>query len=471
MRPWTTSKTRIKYAPRTLLTSNDYHSAVDEDDIVIAVMGPTGTGKSSFVNKAAGREEAMIGYSLTSETRMLQPVRCPHPDGRRNVVLVDTPGFDDTHLSDTQILRILANWLKNTYQNNIKLAGLLYLHRISDVRLAGTPLRNLGVFQNLCGTENLKNVVIVTTMWDEVEDQSVGSKREEELLSSFWKGMIDLGSRTCRFQGTRESAWEIIDHLDLEGSREGRTPLQIQREMVDKELPLHETAAGKTLFHSLVELTGEFKKSWTKMRNGVRRATDPRKPSLGLPRNAILSESHTLSSSPTSSVVSRTDTASISSRDSAYLSIPAGTTSSGCTANGRRDSLLATIAGLRLAHQVADIASIPVIRVTIGTVLRIAQMIEGMGGTHHAITQVVDNSGWLLGEIAQDAAKSQLSRDMKKALNSFQRELNNLQTVVTKIEERGHVARFFLQDMDIQVITACTTSIKEVYDILEVRSS
>lgn len=69
---------------------------------------------SQFVNNAAGRTEVAIGYDLKSQTRAVQPVRCPHPDGRRNIVLVDTPGFDDTHLSDALILKTIANWLKDT---------------------------------------------------------------------------------------------------------------------------------------------------------------------------------------------------------------------------------------------------------------------------------------------------------------------------------------------------------------------
>ena len=113
--------------------------------------------------------------------------------------------------------------------------------------MAGTLLKNLAVLNDLCGDRNLRGVVFVTTMWDVVEE-SLGSEREDKLVSNFWKDMIHLGSRTCRFQGTRESAWEIIGCLDLEGGHQTRTPLRIQREMVDRRLPLDETAAAKTLF-------------------------------------------------------------------------------------------------------------------------------------------------------------------------------------------------------------------------------
>ncbi|KAG6382129.1 hypothetical protein JVT61DRAFT_772 [Boletus reticuloceps] len=115
----------------------------------------------------------------------------------------------------------------------------------------------------------------------------------------------------------------------------------------------------------------------------------------------------------------------------------------------------------------ADMAHIAILRGIIGTTLRIAQLIQEMGGTHHVITQVIESSAWLLDEIAQYAMRSELSRDMKRALSSSQRELNNLQKLVIKVSSRSRIAGFLLHDADVQTITACTTSIKTVYDKLE----
>jgi len=226
-------------------------------------------------------------------------------------------------------------------------------------------------------------------MWDEVADQSVGSRREEELLSSCWKDMIDLGSRTCRFQGTPESAWEIINGLDLEGSRQTRTPLQIQWEMVDRGLPLPETTAAKTLLRSLVQLAGELKKAWKKLRNKAPRTTSPREPSGGLltrsptirPSSAESSESiPSLTGSPSTSSSYLTPLPSPGGSTSLDYSTPPSSpgesTSSGCSTSSYRDTLLATIRVLRLVHQMADMARIPMLRGVIGTALRIAQLIE-----------------------------------------------------------------------------------------------
>ncbi|KIJ63777.1 hypothetical protein HYDPIDRAFT_91834 [Hydnomerulius pinastri MD-312] len=345
-------------------------------------MGPTGAGKSSFVNQAVGRPEAVgVGHDLKSCTTDVQAVRYPHSDGHRNIVLVDTPGFDDTCVSDTQILRTIADWLNKTYKQKIKLAGLLYLHRISDVRFGGTPLRNLSVFKDLCGVANLQNVILVTTMWDEVGD-SDGSLKEAELVSKFWNGMIQLGSRTRRFDRTQDSPWEIINSLNLKSLKD-RKPLQIQQEMVDQGLPLEKTTAGKTLLRLLSQLFDDVKGFFRGFgKRSSRRTAATKKPTEdNLRRRTFLSRRSSTRSSA-SSASSGTDDAAIfsssgSSRETDASSIQSSTrgSSSSCSLNGRKD-LLATITGLKLAYQIADLASIPFLKGAIGLALNIAQSVD-----------------------------------------------------------------------------------------------
>ncbi|KAI5985475.1 hypothetical protein EDD15DRAFT_1631340 [Pisolithus albus] len=105
----------------------------------------------------------------------------------------------------------------------------------------------------MCGKDYFKNVIFVTTMWDEVSEE-VGSERKQDLRSDFWREMINLGSTSHRFQGTTESAWKIINFLAE------RRPLQIQREMVDDHLPLQLTAAGGAIINRLFVLWSAMKK-------------------------------------------------------------------------------------------------------------------------------------------------------------------------------------------------------------------
>ncbi|KAI6044167.1 P-loop containing nucleoside triphosphate hydrolase protein [Pisolithus marmoratus] len=233
-------------------------------------MGPTGVGKSTFVDRAFGRPDVGAGHDLKSYTKEMRPLRYPHSDGIRNIVLVDTPGFDDTFMTDAQILRQIAHWLNTTYKKNIKLSGILYLHRISDNRVSGTPLRNYNMFKELCGKDNFKNVILVTTMWDEVAEE-VGSAREKELRSDFWRSMISLGSSVYRFEGTMESAWKIINSLSVAPPSQ-RRPLQIQREMVDEHVPLHRTAAGRAVMATFTGLMSGVKGIFKRLGNRTKRS-------------------------------------------------------------------------------------------------------------------------------------------------------------------------------------------------------
>ncbi|KAG6326187.1 hypothetical protein ID866_12902, partial [Astraeus odoratus] len=196
-------------------------------------VGPTGAGKSSFIGRAVGSPYPGVGHELTSFTTQVRAVRYPHSDGIRNIVLADTPGFDDTHLTDTSVLQMITDWLEEIYKQNAKLSGILYFHRIADPRAAGTPLRNLNMFRELCGKDDFQNVILVTTMWDELQtDIDLGIQREKELLSNFWQPMVVLGSTTRRFDGTEECAWNIINSIPTE-----HQPLQIQGEIVEEGKP------------------------------------------------------------------------------------------------------------------------------------------------------------------------------------------------------------------------------------------
>ena len=64
-----------------------------------------------FVRKAAGIEKTEVGHGLAHQ---IQIVRCLDTQQNRQIVFVDTPGFDGTNISDFDILQMIADWLKLT---------------------------------------------------------------------------------------------------------------------------------------------------------------------------------------------------------------------------------------------------------------------------------------------------------------------------------------------------------------------
>ncbi|KDQ23043.1 hypothetical protein PLEOSDRAFT_1014873, partial [Pleurotus ostreatus PC15] len=152
-----------------------------------SIMGLTGAGKSTFIDIAAGSNAVVVDHALNSYSKEFKAVEIDY-QGQR-VVLVDTPGFGDTDRSDTEVLKIIANWLKATYRNKVKLTGIIYMHPISDNRVA-RALINPKLLAILCCTAVAGGVVMTTTMWDTVE-ADVGRAREEELRDIYWKRILD----------------------------------------------------------------------------------------------------------------------------------------------------------------------------------------------------------------------------------------------------------------------------------------
>ena len=104
------------------------------------------------------------------------------------------------------------------------------------------------MFRELCGDTSLENVVIVTSMWDNVP-LDVGESREEELSSSFFKTALNKGARMVRHQNTEQSAHDIIRMI----MKNRPVVLQIQRELVDEHKNIVNTAAGETINKALDE--------------------------------------------------------------------------------------------------------------------------------------------------------------------------------------------------------------------------
>lgn len=172
-------------------------------------------------------------------------------DGRL-VRLVDTPGFDDTNLTDTQVLEMIVTWMSVQYKQKTKFAGILYLRDITEFRMKGSDVTNVRMFRALCGTKGLENVVVVTTKWNLMADKmGVARGREEELQSDYLKLMLSSGAEYARHDGTSKSSRAILRKILHKNKA---FYLDFQREIVDEGKRLSEIEAGRVLQEQLLEL-------------------------------------------------------------------------------------------------------------------------------------------------------------------------------------------------------------------------
>ncbi|KOC13667.1 hypothetical protein AFLA70_442g000910 [Aspergillus flavus AF70] len=179
-----------------------------------------------------------------------------HPSGKK-VWFIDTPGFNDTETSDTDLLIRLVEFLESTYRANIKLAGITYPHRITDNRMEGSKLTILDLFKALCGNDCLPRVVLATTHWNDFQRPDL-ERFEEELETTYWKDMIEYNGRAFR-QENLDTAREIINHI-INLAKAGGIILQVQKQRVDQQMPVSETSAGHTLNSELLTLQDACRK-------------------------------------------------------------------------------------------------------------------------------------------------------------------------------------------------------------------
>jgi hypothetical protein len=138
------------------------------------------------------------------------------------------------------------------------------------VRIGGSGIKNIKMFQKLCGDGPLASVVLATTMWD-MASPHAAVEREKELKEQpqLWKRMIDHGSCVFRHDKGLTSAFEIIKYLI---SRKKRVTLDIQREMVDQNLELVDTGAGSALASTVDTLIKHYEEKLKELEKDLKEA-------------------------------------------------------------------------------------------------------------------------------------------------------------------------------------------------------
>lgn len=245
---------------------------------LIAIMGGTGTGKSTFINTIIGKDVTDVGHGLESQTTEVKEYEFSMPNGV-HVTLVDTPGFNDYNdnggKSDLVILKEIGAYLKAKYDEKRKFSGILYLHNIGDPKVGGSSQRNMAMFKKLCGPDPLKNVVVVTTFWDEVDlTQGVENETELKTKDKFFKGLVD---GKCRFArsgkyspGKTPKGSEFPPPISIVSDLLALNPVfvEMQKELAEGKT-VEKTSAGVELYKELQELKRQQEKDVTDLNQKI----------------------------------------------------------------------------------------------------------------------------------------------------------------------------------------------------------
>jgi hypothetical protein len=202
--------------------------------------------------------------NVAAETSEVKAYRFSH--GSRNYVLVDTPGFDDSAMSDEEVATKILEWLDSSYRHGTRLNGIIYIHDIRKPRVQGSAYKNMRLFSQLCGEAALANVFLATSFWDQVTE-SVGVQREHELQTSkdFWGKMVAKGSEVVRLEADRSVRLQILERV----AAKNKVDLVVQREMKLQKKKLEEMMVEQNSLSRSNEIR-EFEKTVEKEKKAER---------------------------------------------------------------------------------------------------------------------------------------------------------------------------------------------------------
>jgi hypothetical protein len=214
------------------------------DEIMIVVLGLTGSGKTTFANLAArglgDQPELKVGVGLDPCTKDPQSISFKL-DGH-NIVLIDTPGFDDDGRNDLEIFEGIGRWIDKSGFKGQPLDGVIILHPITSNNDVGyAENKRTKLIEGILGGGAYRRVVIASTMWDGYYEGAFGdgfTKRTQQLWASFIRG----GAHITKHDGTQVSAHNIIQHII--GKRREGTGTLLQLELANNKR-FAETTAGR----------------------------------------------------------------------------------------------------------------------------------------------------------------------------------------------------------------------------------
>jgi hypothetical protein len=181
----------------------------------------------------------------------------------QTIYLIDTPGFDDSNKGNINVLEDIASKLCTFYDSDlVRIVGIIYFQRISDVRMAGSSLTSLRIFEKICGAACFPQITIATSFWSLLHDDqlSIGEEREKTLRDddTFFGNLVKGKARMRRYLDSFTSARTLVEEF-FENERV--VVLAIQKEMVDERMTLAETSVGRYLEGDLLAVREKYERA------------------------------------------------------------------------------------------------------------------------------------------------------------------------------------------------------------------
>ncbi|KAF9031142.1 hypothetical protein BJ165DRAFT_1535476 [Panaeolus papilionaceus] len=181
------------------------------------LMGPTGAGKSTFIESLSPDHKLEISKdsleSVTQEVVCYRVVSLTYLGG--NVILVDTPGFLDTKMSESQITKMIIVTLDNLHQSAARVdVCLLYFQPITDIRMGGSKRGAVKLLRAFAESFGAIGITVATTMWNHIPSpmkMEDANNRLSDLENEIFVASDTLPIYVTKFEFSHDSALSILD--------------------------------------------------------------------------------------------------------------------------------------------------------------------------------------------------------------------------------------------------------------------
>ncbi|KAF9033378.1 hypothetical protein BJ165DRAFT_1534652 [Panaeolus papilionaceus] len=184
---------------------------------VFLLMGPTGSGKSSFIEALSPDQNLEISKdSLDSVTKGVVCYQVVNLTRYADsVIVVDTPGFLDCKLSESRITSEISDTLERLRPIARSLIiGIMYFQPITDLRFGGTKRGAVKLLKAFAQSLEATGIKVVSTMWNHIStprQMEDAHGRLRRLEYEIFEGSDRLGMDIIKFEPSRESALSILD--------------------------------------------------------------------------------------------------------------------------------------------------------------------------------------------------------------------------------------------------------------------
>ncbi|KAF9031184.1 hypothetical protein BJ165DRAFT_1572198 [Panaeolus papilionaceus] len=183
------------------------------------LMGPTGSGKSAFIESLSPDQQLGISKdsleSVTQEIAYYRAVKlhtygCP-------VILVDTPGFLDTKLSEGRITTRIRDTLDILCRSSSYVyVHIVYFQPITDIRMGGSKRDAVKLLRAFTESFQATGITVVTTMWNHISTPKQieeATRRFSSLQNEIFVGSDTLPINVVKYEFSNDSALSILDNF------------------------------------------------------------------------------------------------------------------------------------------------------------------------------------------------------------------------------------------------------------------